>query len=366
MNYYKYLVKKLGEIVSEEKEMNFILYPFGERAALAKGILNGIYGVQEKAIIDNVLSKKYKGIENLEYLKHVSTLDNYRVLIASDAVRIYEELRENLYAVVGKEYCIELFPIPSRIEPDSEMIEKMEEEGFSKEEPIYHPKKTKSDFYLPLLPKEVIQFKVFMTDDYFERDILDHVFVCYKNGLLREKICGGSVLDIGANIGNHTLYFCNECGAEKVYCFEPVEQNFSTLEKNIRLNHLEQKVVLNQIGLGEKEERRSGNLNNNIYNMGAISLKQDEDGDIQIKRLDDLGIKEDIAFIKIDVEGMERSVLKGGIELIKKNRPYIMVESFENAFPEVRELLCGLGYTYKSLSDVGDWLFCPADPMETK
>lgn len=359
MDYYKYLVKKLEEVVSKN-DCEFILYPFGYLGALAKGILNGLYAVQEKAIIDNILCNKYSHIESLNYLNQIE-LDGCKILITSDNVNCYEELREKLYTMIQKEQCIELFPVPTVIEEYSKIkpkiIKKMADENISKEKPIYHPKKAKSVFYLPLLPTDYIQYTILLTDDYYERNTLEKVFTSYKKGIIRKIVSEGTVLDIGANIGNHTLYFCNECDAKKVYCFEPAEQTFSILEKNVSLNHLEQKVELLQMGLGEREERASAGVN--IYNIGGTRLKLNESGGVSIKRLDDLGIKEKIVFIKIDVEGMENRVLRGGMELIKKNRPYIMVESFGNKVLEIKELLCEIGYRYENLDLSGNWLFCP-------
>lgn len=359
MDYYRYLVKKLGEVVIEN-QCDFILYPFGEKGALIKGILNGLYGIQETGIIDNILCSKYKTIESLDYLKKIKS-DNFRILITSDKIECYDELRNRLYTLVDKEKCIELLPVPFSIEESrkniSKVVRKMEEMGVSKEKPVYHPRKTKSNFYLPFLHTDFIQSTILLTDDYYERTVLDKVFLAYKNGAVKSKITDGAALDVGANIGNHTLYMCNECNVKKVYCFEPVELTFSILETNIKLNHLEKKVVLNRIGLGEKEEK--GSAEHNIYNLGGTRLKADIGGDIPIKSLDDLKIEENIAFIKIDVEGMEENVIKGGMGLISKNRPYIMIESFGDNFIKIKKLLCEFGYTYESLDSAGNWLFCP-------
>lgn len=360
MDYYKYLVKKIGQVVSEN-DCEFILYPFGNLGALAKGILNGLYAVQEKAIIDNILCSKYDNIKSLDYLRQIKS-DEYKILITSDNINYYEELREELYSFVRKDQCIELLPVPAVIESlcgvRPRIIKKMTDEGMTKENPIYHPKKTRSDFYLPLLLTDYIQYTILLTDDYYERNTLERVFTSCDRGIIRKKVAGGTVLDIGANIGNHMLYFCNECDAKKVYCFEPVERTFSILEKNVKLNHLEQRVKLLQMGLGEKEDNVSAEYS--IYNIGATRLKSNgEQGNILLKRLDDLGIKEEIVFIKIDVEEMEISVLRGGMELIKKNKPYIMVESFGNKILTIKELLCEIGYTYEYLDSAGNWLFCP-------
>lgn len=359
MDYYKYLMRKIGEIVSGNN-YDYILYPFGERGAMVKGILNTIYDTDERAIIDNGLCNTHKRIKNLEYLRQIET-ENCKVLITSDRIEIYEEIREQLYTVIEKGKCIELLPVPEPIEVKrcvSVLMDKMKREGIT-----YHPAKTKSDFYLPLLPGDLIQRTILLSDDYFERGRLDGVFKAYKNGIIGRKISEGQgvVLDIGANIGNHTLYFCNEYHAKKVYCFEPVAETFAMLRENIKLNHLEERVVLNQFGLGEKDSRGSVNYYN-LNNIGGTSLRQDERGDLVIKSLDGIGIDEPVVLVKIDVEGMERAVLKGGMDLLKKNRPFIMVESFEDVFPETREILYGIGYKYEKLG-VADWLFYPDENL---
>lgn len=362
MDYYEYLVKKLGEVISNCK-CEFVIYPFGKLGVMTKSILNDLYAVQEKIIIDNMLRDGLKPIKSLKDITQ-EELAGCKILIASDNIHCYEELREQLYAVVKKEQCIELFPLPAAIKEyyrtKSEISKKMVDEGISGEKPIYYPQKTKSIFYLPLISRDCIQKNIFLTEDYYERSTLDKVFLFYEDGILKQKIAGGLVLDIGANIGNHTLYFCNECGAKKVYCFEPVDTTYSILKENIELNHLEQRVTLFPIGLGDTEGK-AVSADYLSYNIGGTHLEQSVNGNIEVKRLDDLGIEEKIAFIKIDVEGMEGSVLRGGINLIRKNHPYIMLESFHNRFAQVEELLCKLGYKYECLDTSGNWLFYPEE-----
>ena len=102
-------------------------------------------------------------------------------------------------------------------------------------------------FYLPKLDLkagEFIQNRIFLEGNYFERRRL-----LQARKYIKKK---GVVLDIGANLGNHTLFFLKECGAERVYAFEPVKSTFQILKKNICLNHLQDKAVLYNAALGEK------------------------------------------------------------------------------------------------------------------
>lgn len=155
------------------------------------------------------------------------------------------------------------------------------------------------------------------------------------------------------------MYFGNECDAKKIYCFEPVDTTYAILKENIELNHLEKRTVLYCIGLGE-EEGKAFSVGN-VANIGGTHLEVNANGKIAVRRLDDLNIDDQIAFIKIDVEGMEYGVLKGGMNLIKKNLPYIMLESFGNT-SKVIDLLTKNGYThYECLDEYNNWLFCPKE-----
>lgn len=359
MDYYKYLTKKVGKII-EGNDCEWILYPFGLRGMMVKAILNTMYGIKEKAIIDNVLCDTHPYIESLEYLESINW-NECKVFITSDNEEIYEELRRRLYSVVDKKHCIELFEIPEWIEEKwqrSKVIEKMKREEIA---PIYHPRKTKSKFFLPLLPIDLIQRIILLTDDYCDRKNLDYIFKEFNDGIIGKKVSEGNgvVCDIGANIGNHTLYFCNEYNARKVYTFEPIELTYSILAENIKINHLENRVLLNEFALGDNDCHAQMGGGYNLVNIGATSLKEDKNGNFKIRTLDGMGIDELVIFIKIDVEGMELKVIKGGLELIKKNRPYMMIESVEDGpFPAMLKILQEIGYEYERLGRM-DWLFYP-------
>jgi hypothetical protein len=56
-------------------------------------------------------------------------------------------------------------------------------------------------------------------------------------------LSGGIVFDIGANVGNHAVYWAIKRRAYKVYAFEPVLSTFSLLETNIALNLTEKTII---------------------------------------------------------------------------------------------------------------------------
>jgi FkbM family methyltransferase len=140
---------------------------------------------------------------------------------------------------------------------------------------------------------------------------------------------GDVVVDIGANIGTHTVFFGKAVTQEgKVFAFEPQRVIFEFLCANIALNGLINVKPMN-MGVGEKNDKLNVPVLNPAVaqNFGGFGIQGHEQGDVvDIIPLDQLEL-ERCNLIKIDVEGMECSVIKGAEKTIKKCRPYIFVEN---------------------------------------
>lgn len=151
--------------------------------------------------------------------------------------------------------------------------------------------------------------------------------------LFRELVnVGDVVLDIGANIGCHTLAFSKIVGPTgRVIAFEPERTNFTALAGNIAINNI-LNVYVNQIAVAEKPGLVAVPEldHNNTYNYGGIELNKDYSKNfhymIQSISLDNTSF-EKLDFIKIDVEGMEHDVLQGGKNIIQKTNPIIYLEN---------------------------------------
>lgn len=140
---------------------------------------------------------------------------------------------------------------------------------------------------------------------------------------------GNTVLDVGANIGFHTLFFSELVGNQgKVLAFEPVKYNFEKLKDNITLNGYSN-ITLYQLALGNSNETFSIKARQDDSNPGAFNLF--EKGDLEIKCVigDDI-IKEKIDFIKLDVEGYELYAFQGLHKVIETNKPKIVFEYDRN------------------------------------
>ncbi|WP_394270773.1 FkbM family methyltransferase [Qipengyuania sp.] len=136
-------------------------------------------------------------------------------------------------------------------------------------------------------------------------------------------------LDIGANIGNHSVFFAGLFG--RVHSFEPNPSNFRLLQFNAGYHD---NIVPHDLALGE--ESGGFYMREYVDNFGRSEIVDDPaEGDvlIAVKTLDqfDLG-EERVAFIKIDVEGMEPKVLRGAEQTIARHQPIIAMEQHRDDF----------------------------------
>lgn len=151
-----------------------------------------------------------------------------------------------------------------------------------------------------------------------------------KSILFKEKEQSGIAIDIGANIGNHTLYFSHIF--DKVFAIEPHPALFKVLEANTIWNNASNVRCLNvAFGkdrsytlLAQEQQSHSGTFR--INSTKAHGIK------IEIRKGDEVmhEVKESIKLIKIDVEGFESDVLAGLEQTISSHRPIIWFEA-ENA-----------------------------------
>lgn len=130
---------------------------------------------------------------------------------------------------------------------------------------------------------------------------------------------------------------------------------YRILQKNIKINKLENKVQSYCVGLSDKSRTACAEFYH-YDNIGGTPLSK-RPGSIELRTLDSFDfVNNGVFMMKIDVEGMELSVLKGVENTIKRFHPFIMIESFAKAFDSVKEFLEKEGYMYEPLSD-HDYLF---------
>lgn len=146
------------------------------------------------------------------------------------------------------------------------------------------------------------------------------------NGLKDLFPKGGTFVDIGANVGNHSLFAAMFLGAGRVVPFEPNPLAYRLLVQNILVNRLQDVFDLSMLGVGLSDEETGGYaMQEKERNLGGAKMLSGK-GDLQVFRGDTLLKDTYPDMIKIDVEGMELSVLAGLGEVIAKHNPVLLVE----------------------------------------
>jgi FkbM family methyltransferase len=159
--------------------------------------------------------------------------------------------------------------------------------------------------------------------------------------LIAENYKGGVFVDVGANIGNHSIYAAKLLHAPKVVAFEPVALSADLFEINVALNGCGDRVVLHRVGLSDQPCRASPVIIQ--HNLGGTRLAQG-DGPIEIVRGDDILESEAVSFIKIDTEGYELKVLAGLKQVIAKCQPTLFVEVENAQITAFRDFCDASGY----------------------
>lgn len=198
-----------------------------------------------------------------------------------------------------------------------------------------------------------------MEHGFFESHVLKTA-VSALNGIQE-----GTILDIGANMGSFTIPLAYYNPQYTFMAFEPQRRVYYQLCANIAINKLNN-VLAHNVALGKERTELLIDVPDydNEPNIGAFSLDKEvrEHDDylcktksvkqsINVFTLDRFTFEHNIKLIKIDVEGMELDVLKGGAETLKMNNyPPILFEAwthkewFHPRRQELMEWLEDFGY----------------------
>ena len=196
-------------------------------------------------------------------------------------------------------------------------------------------------------------------------------YVVMKAVELLKDVPNGVILDIGANMGTFTLPLAYYNPQYSFVAFEPQPMVYYQLCGNLALNGIRNVQPVNSgLGVGHKTLHIPVPDYTQEENIGAFSLDEEvrkhddylcktngHTEDIVINALDNYGIQ-NVRLIKIDVEGMELDVIKGGLMTIKhSNYPPILFEAWQHKewfLPRRAEL-------YKFLEDLGYEITCTGE-----
>lgn len=173
------------------------------------------------------------------------------------------------------------------------------------------------------------------------------------------------VLDVGANIGAYALPWAACHGDITVHCFEPHPQVRARLARNLALNRsIAGRVEVHAEALSDRAGRATlqavrpegGNLGlSALANTGILGVAHADLVDVPMMRLDDLfpaGGKT-ISLVKVDVQGHELEVLRGGAAMLAQHRPALILEHEDVLFATTEEAADRKAMLGKLLSELG-------------
>jgi FkbM family methyltransferase len=173
-------------------------------------------------------------------------------------------------------------------------------------------------------------------------DFSIYLFGTFQKHIFNSKLFGISkdscILDIGANIGAITLSFAQIAANGSVYAIEPTDFAYNKLITNLALNpELKYRIHPFKLFISEKSE---GLMSREVYSSWKIDKKQAGAHGIHcgiakpVTETDTLSLDDfaqinnitKIDFIKIDTDGHEWDIFKGGVNTIKTCKPVIVFE----------------------------------------
>lgn len=151
-------------------------------------------------------------------------------------------------------------------------------------------------------------------------------------GLIKKYLpVGGMFVDIGANIGQHSLFAASVVGdTGLVVSFEPIKRLVDQMNESIRLSNFQSRIKIVSKACGQAAG--SGELHFKQDNIGGSSLVAD--GSAQSGETVEICVADEALFeykrrvdvIKIDTEGYEPNVLAGLHNTIQRDHPVMIVE----------------------------------------
>lgn len=179
----------------------------------------------------------------------------------------------------------------------------------------------------------------------------DQAELDFLEKMLTGRSAGKTILDVGANIGNHALAFSNL--ATRVIAFEPHPRTVQLLRLNT-----EHRPNVEIVALGASDRAETVRALSSGVNLGASTITDRPAGEgeiswsFDVRPLDSLDWRNwgDIAVVKIDVEGHEPHAIRGATKLLEANRPIVLLEQNPEAIhdgtSESLELLRTIGYRH--------------------
>ena len=145
----------------------------------------------------------------------------------------------------------------------------------------------------------------------------------YREQIIQQIPNKNTFIDVGTNVGIWSLPMMH-C-FKTVVSYEPSKQNLECLKANIPSGiDLREKAIANFTGFADFHQAGKNCGDGKLCREGVGASYQ-----VPVVKLDDEGLT-NVDLIKIDVQGWEYEVLDGAVELIKRDRPWVIFEVNED------------------------------------
>lgn len=189
-----------------------------------------------------------------------------------------------------------------------------------------------------------------------DKEVLTRAIVVnlYRKNLINRNY---SIIDIGSWIGDNSmgwaLYILKNKGNGKVIAIDPSKSNTKFLERIKQQNKIENLIIETKLASDNACDHLSpsGNINHTSFHYDSDSNKK-----IKTTRIDDIKpVQENkIGLFHIDVEGMEKKVISGSLEMINRDKPIIIYEQHitNDKTWEIEKILHENGYEIYMINEV--------------
>ena len=172
------------------------------------------------------------------------------------------------------------------------------------------------------------------------------------DAMLRELKEGGVFFDIGANVGYYSILASKLVGKNgSVVACEPVIRNLAFLQRHVVLNNADNVRVL-AFACSDENGTARFSLGPNSAMGQLVAERSNADVLVPTITLDKMAQELDLLpdVVKIEVEGAEMKVLKGGAKVLSRAKPTIFLSTHSNELREsCLKLLAEIGYAVEPL-----------------
>lgn len=185
-----------------------------------------------------------------------------------------------------------------------------------------------------LLPLKDIQLpevggrigRILLRGRWYEQEMLDYI---------RTLNIPGNYLDVGANIGNHSVYFATNTAADRIFSFEPTRQARNALNKFVQINDLWEKISVIPYACSDE---------NGEIEVVETFASDKPPARYPCRKIDDL-IAGPVSLVKMDIEGAEPFALRGAVRVLSESKPLMFIEVHDEAhMNEIMSIIAPIGY----------------------